>query len=505
MSQASLRQAFRTICLTRLTEISARGQRSDRDQGNATDAERERVRNLSNFAFETRALAADNRKMVEAAYGTAAVTAAENFFAIAEARAKSYGDVLTDMLHGADKEPSAGGKAKKTKETTIKDTTIEDELKAAKKFQADLTEMTLKGERERQAPIKQTTKEVWEEMQERLRDENRYESDGALSAKAGADARAQIYAEYSRKLKRIAEQDAAGMKKDTAKKQEELLKKGMQDAKDLKEEYKAAAISIGGSIEQIFGTIIDKVTSIEIQAYQDAESAVSSLGDMIDSLSTATVDAAALSGNALEDAYKTGKVTAEDLTDVQKDELSKRLKAEEKAAQKSAEEHKKSAMLAWGISQAAAMASAAVNTYLAISAALASGPPPGNIIAAAVSGAAGLAEEVSIASASPPSFRGGGVGTDAAPVAPATLPDVRMIAAELGESINNRRGTQNLGGEEGVKRNNAGMPLAPHVTNLMIRHEVVDRFISELAGRPSATRQILGRSPPRTNPYTVRR
>lgn len=129
------------------------------------------------------------------------------------------------------------------------------------------------------------------------------------------------------------------------------------------------------------------------------------------------------------------EAAGEHLTDSQKKELAQRVK-----------EQKKAARAAFEAQKIAAMATAAINTALAVSQALGSAPWPYNLIPAGFALAAGIAEEVAIASTQP-AFHSGG---------PLDLaPDEMSITARRGEYMVNPAGRAILG-DDTLRAANAG-------------------------------------------------
>lgn len=102
--------------------------------------------------------------------------------------------------------------------------------------------------------------------------------------------------------------------------------------------------------------------------------------------------------------------------------------------------------------KAAAIAQAAVNTALAVTAALDDLPFPGNIVAAAAVGVAG-AVEIGVIAAQRPNIAHG--GEYIRPTAPTGSDETTRIL-QTGEAVLNRRATSNLGGEQAVNALNAG-------------------------------------------------
>lgn len=328
-------------------------------------------------------------------------------------------------------------------------------------------------------------------------------SDDAAKKAADAeyDAEKAMRARLS-ELRANAALEGLALQNKTAAEQAEILKKGEKDQKEAAASLRNDMANLATQYSGLLNSLLSQNLNAETEAANKAYEKVGRLQDLMKDLSTETVDAAGLSGKALVKAYKTGKVAADDLSESQRQRLEKTLEEEEKAAKKQAAMHKEAAMNSWRVTQALSLATAIVQGSVAVVNALAT-PPLNPFVVAATVAATGV-EVATIASAKPPSFRAGGVISDAAPSAGASLPDVRMIAAELGESINTRRGTQNLGGEEGVRRNNAGMPIQPPTFILKYGHQVMDRGVSDLLKRPSKTRSLLARNHISTNPYIGR-
>lgn len=147
---------------------------------------------------------------------------------------------------------------------------------------------------------------------------------------------------------------------------------------------------------------------------------------------------------------------AENMTEADKAALKERIAAQREAA-----------MLTFGINKAAQLATATINTATAVTAALASAPPPANLIAAGVAGAAGAVQVAAIASQQP-AFHSGGMVPDEVPA--------RLVT---GEAVLSRVG-RNVIGDEQIRAANAG--IAPPVKVVAInqyRHEVFRPFIRD--------------------------
>ena len=147
---------------------------------------------------------------------------------------------------------------------------------------------------------------------------------------------------------------------------------------------------------------------------------------------------------------------SENMTEADKRALKERIAAQREAA-----------MLTFAINKAAQLATATINTATSVTAALASAPPPANLIAAGVAGAAGGAQIAAIA-AQQPAFHSGGM-----------VPDEVQARLVTGEAVLSRVG-RNVIGDEQIRAANAGM--APPVKVVAInqyRHEVFRPFIRD--------------------------
>ena len=111
------------------------------------------------------------------------------------------------------------------------------------------------------------------------------------------------------------------------------------------------------------------------------------------------------------------------------------------------------------VEKAASLAGAIVNTAEAVTQALASGPPPGNLVLAGISGAAGAIQIGAIAGQQP-SFH---TGHD---------PDEYQATLQRGEAVLSRQGV--AAANDGVSRGMGGQQI---VVEMRYGHKVFDRFI----------------------------
>ena len=192
----------------------------------------------------------------------------------------------------------------------------------------------------------------------------------------------------------------------------------------------------------------DDAAALEIQRAAIMEG----IGLISESLSASADNQAAV----LEQLTSQLESNSENMTESDKAALKERVAAAREAA-----------MLTFGLNKAAQLATATVNTATAVTAALASAPPPANLIAAGVAGAAGGAQIAAIA-AQQPAFHSGGM-----------VPDEVQARLVTGEAVLSRVG-RNVIGDEQIRAANAGM--APPVKVVAInqyRHEVFRPFIRD--------------------------
>jgi len=220
----------------------------------------------------------------------------------------------------------------------------------------------------------------------------------------------------------------------------DAIKKTTAEAEKANEATLKSALAytqtVGASANQVLGAIGDVYTRMSDAAgaaYADSRDQVNNLRDLIDGLTTTTVDAASLSGRALVRAYKSGEVAAEDLTDAQKAAIATELEAREAAATARAKIEKKAAMSAFEASQGVAVAQALIGGSLAIIQSFAQlGPIAGAIAAVGIAAVTGV--EVAVIASAKPSFHAGGM-----------YPDEGNAKLLGGEPVINRQAAARLG------------------------------------------------------------
>lgn len=322
--------------------------------------------------------------------------------------------------------------------------------------------------------------------------------------------------EFTRKKQQQADKRAEQVRQ-AVEKEQALYDKGQKDRKAMIDEDRQMALDFAKGYLGAVDTLVS-ATSDRIQAALDAtrdtlSSVQDSLGavrDWLSELSNQSVDASTLTGKALVDAYKSGEVAAEDLTDAQKAQLASqlaveeaRLAAQEKSLKQQEQAQKDAALEAWRVQQASSIASAVVLTAQTILQALASAPYPYNLAIAATAGIAAGAEVAAIASAQPPAFRAGYFGSNAS--ASTRWPDQQLAYIEPAtEVVMPSGGVQAAGGKEKARQQAAGIPPVVQSTAILkIGHKAVSAMVVENRNKPGPLRDLSVRPSGRTNPYKL--
>jgi hypothetical protein len=261
-----------------------------------------------------------------------------------------------------------------------------------------------------------------------------------------------------------------------------------------------AAKGFTQSFASMLDTAYGATYNAAANAAQEAAAQVSELQSQIDGLGMDTVNAASLSGQALVDAYKSGKVAAQDLSEAQKKALQSQLQAEEDTAAKQVELQKATALKAWKSQQAAAIASATIQAILGVIGALTMLPwTPLNIVNAALVGAAGGAEIAKIAASPPPKFH---TGTLYASEAGGLAPGEFAATLQRGEIVIDKQTASKPGVRESVAAmaGGGGGIKATHPDDVA---EGLDR--SSVPGLLSALLTEIRRGNSRSTPSTTTR
>lgn len=283
------------------------------------------------------------------------------------------------------------------------------------------------------------------------------------------------------------------LRQKTSDAQRALDQQGLQDSLDIERQRRQAAqdtlnaiLSAAQQVSQAFEAAFGRQLAAAQTALDATRSDLDTIRGLIDGLSIETVDAARLSGAALVDAYKAGKVAAEDLSETQRESLAAQLAAEEAAAAKREKAQQDAALAAWEAQHAAAMATALINIPLAISQALAGAPYPINLALAAISGGLATAAAVQVANESPPSFRSGKM-PDYQPRG-----DQRLAYIEPSEVVAPASAVQAMGGQDATRRTFAGVAPAggAQITQFKLGHRLFNEMVRDASGRPGAFRDM---------------
>lgn len=312
---------------------------------------------------------------------------------------------------------------------------------------------------------------------------------------AGQAARLAIQQRFERDKGRIIAQSNAKIAEDNAAALADLAAKTEARQEKIRDTLRA----IAGATLDTLGAMLDYAASRAGEAFTaaqeaatDAASQVAELESLIEGLGLTTVDAAALTGDALVNAYKDGKVAAEDLTEAQKKQLAARLKAEADAARQIEEEQQAAALAAWESQHAAALATALLQIPLSIAQTLGSVPFPFNIPLAAAAGALATKAAADVASTPPPSFRSG------------YMPDQQLAYFEpQSEIVAPASAVQAMGGKDAAREVFAGMSGggAPTVTRFTMGHREFSALVQGSATRPGALRDLTVRPSTRYDPH----
>lgn len=149
------------------------------------------------------------------------------------------------------------------------------------------------------------------------------------------------------------------------------------------------------------------------------------------------------------------------------------------------QEQKDQRLALFYVAQAGAAADAAINTWLAISAANTL-PPPANVAAVIAAAAAGLAAEIGILSAPPPTFHSG------------FAPDEFSATLKTGEGVASTQGIAAMGGPEVLRAYNAGrQPEGAGAGRIVVvkhKHKVFNAQVEENVRAGGAVAKAVARA-----------
>lgn len=262
--------------------------------------------------------------------------------------------------------------------------------------------------------------------------------------------------------------------------------------KDLREAYQAnvdASLDASAATIEAIGSVASAVFEEHADAFSGLTDQIDELQDLIDDLADDTVDAASLSGDALVDAYKSGAVAAEDLSEAQKAAIEASLAAEQASLEKKAALEKQAATEAFEIQQAASIAATLIAGLQGAIAAFQLGPIAGAIAAAGI--AALTAVNVGLIASQKPQFHAGGVRDG-------TYPDELTSVTLPGEGWANRQAMNDPANRAALNAMNAGHSVGGGITVVRIgRREAREIARTDIRSNgiiPSTIKSIARRS-----------
>lgn len=316
--------------------------------------------------------------------------------------------------------------------------------------------------------------------------EGQYAQERILAAEQAETEITEIIRKQEEDRTRAAEQGLQ-LRQKMADEQAAIFEKGAEDARNMADAEREAvntALRAAQQVADAIGEVFARQQAAAAEALAATKDDLERIEDLLDGLSTATVDAASLSGRALMDAYASGEVAAEDLSETQRAQLEKQLRSEEKAAKIREKAQKEAALAAWEAQHAAAVASALINIPLAVSQTLGSVPYPANIPLSILAGGLAAAAAAEVAMQEPPSFRSG------------YMPDQRLAYIEpQSEIVAPASAVQALGGHQAARDAFAGVSptAAVQKTIVMLGHRELNAMLVNSAGRPGKLRDLTKR------------
>ena len=257
----------------------------------------------------------------------------------------------------------------------------------------------------------------------------------------------------------------------------------------------SAADQIVGAFGDVAGLVSDHFGAALDQTTQRLES----IREALAGLQEDGVSAATLTGAALVNAYVSGQVAAEDLSEAQKAMIAAELGAREKAVAEQEAIQKDAAEKAFKVAKAASISQAIMAGAVAVVQALAQlGPIAG--AAAAIAIGATTSVQVATIAAQEPTFHAGGfvdaVSAGAAPQAPGYAPDERGARLQTGEAVLSRQGRAALG-DDVIRSANAGRaPGAVVNVTQVYDGQVIGRAVQGQLETSSSLRRAVGVSRP---------
>lgn len=208
---------------------------------------------------------------------------------------------------------------------------------------------------------------------------------------------------------------------------------------------------------QIAGQLASQMASTAGAGLQEARAQIGELDRLMQGFAVKGEQAAKLVGDALYVAYKEGRVSAEDLSKTQQQEIANQLYAEKKAAEEREAQQKKAALTAFRVQKAAAVTTATINAIIEVSQAAASAAWPFNIPAIAAATISGGARIALAASTPPPKFHSGTLYVDGPRARGLDSSEVPAVL-QRGEAVVSRSAMSIPGAKEAVRNVMQGRP-----------------------------------------------
>jgi len=275
--------------------------------------------------------------------------------------------------------------------------------------------------------------------------------------------------------------------------------KRLDDEKEKQKEYYLSMASLANDAAQSISSALGDVADLFIEkwtsALDETRSKLDAVSEGLAEIADAGINAGALTGDALTQAYLSGKVSLDELSSAQQAQLETRLKAEQTYLAGVEAAQREAAMKAFNLSKAASVSSAIVAGALAVVQALAT-PLVGPIAKAAlVAGVvATTGAQIATIAAEEPTFHSGGfVQAVAAGAAPGRsyAPDEVSTRLQTGEAVLSRVGRSMLGDEQ-IRRANRGVSATPVVNVTQVYDgQIIGKVVQDQIRSSSALRQSM--------------
>lgn len=313
-----------------------------------------------------------------------------------------------------------------------------------------------------------------------------------ISTETLEQARVDLAKGTARELEKIRQADKAAAKKAD----DDKAAAAKEAARSMVEIGLDAAAQLADALGGAAAAILQKWTDALSETRARLDEVTAALEDVQD----VGVNAAALTGDALTQAFLSGRVELDELSSAQQAQLETRLKAEQTYLAGVEAAQRQAAMKAFAAQKATAISSALINGAIGVTAALptlATNPIAGTALIAAIGVLTGT--QVATIAAEQPTFHSGGfVDAVAAGAAPGRsyAPDEVGAKLQTGEAVLSRVGRSVLG-DETIRRANRGEGAAPVVNVTQVYDgQVIGRVVQDQLKTSSALRQSVATSRP---------